>query len=1222
MTTAPPPNETSRDETPEAVTYVVGVGASAGGLEALEQMFRRVPDDTGMAFVVVQHLSPDFKSQMDELLTRWTSLPVHVVEHEMRLRPDAVYLIPPNVELIVSGQRLLLKERSKGLPLPIDLFLRSLASDAGDRAIAVVLSGTGSDGSRGIRDVHEAGGLVVVQSEETAKFDGMPRSAIDTGVVDLVLPPGDIGAALVRHARARSGEASSSDDPAEAVKEGGMRAVFALLRERYGIDFSAYKPGTIGRRTERRILLGRAEDLSDYIERLRTDRAELDTLYHDLLIGVTQFFRDPDSFLALEREVLPGLVDEVGRGQELRVWVAGCATGEEAYSLAILLTEAIERADRPVAVKVFATDVHRPSLDHASAGIYSEAALAAVTSARRTRFFVREDQGFRVSAELRRMIVFAPHNVIRDAPFTKLDLVSCRNMLIYFQPAVQRKVLSLFHFGLRTGGAMFLGPSESPGDVSDEFETVDQHWRIYRKRRDVRLLPGLRTTPLVQPPAPARSSGPRGAGDGPMLELFGALLDRALPPSVLIDNRRQIVHSFGDVSPLLRLPRGRPSLGLLDMLDGELELAVAGALHRAGRSREPVSFTGVRTSTSLGERRLDVRVTPIEVPRLSDPFYLVSLEGTSDPEPRAESAEPLDLDAVSRDQLEALELELRHSKENLQATIEELEASNEELQATNEELLASNEELQSTNEELHSVNEELYTVNAEYQRKIDQLVELTDDMDNLLLSTEVHTLFLDGNLCIRKFTPAVAETFNLVESDVGRRIDGFVHGLVLDRLGEVLEHTLETGERFEQEVASRTGTVYLMRVVPYRGSGHHTGVVLTLIDITKLREVEVALREQVQSRDRFLAMLSHELRNPLAAVNNALTLLERRAADRPELRDAMTNIGRQSRHMQRLLDDLLDVARVTQGKIRLREETFDLRDVARDVIEQIRPITSQHRHAFAVELDQAPVWIRGDRARVLQVMDNLLTNAIKYTPEGGHLALRVARERDHARVIVTDDGVGIDPATRSRIFEMFVQADATLDRSQGGLGVGLTLVHHIVGLHHGEIEVHSDGPGKGSTFVVTLPLEAAPAEVAASVEPAAEGGQGGAIKLVVVEDRLEIRETLAELLRDDGFEVVTADNGTDGLELVAHERPGAALLDIGLPGLDGFQLARRLRADPATAGIRLVALTGYGSDEDKLKVKDAGFDAHIIKPFHIDEVLATLGRLGVAPPVRLRLPPS
>jgi two-component system, chemotaxis family, CheB/CheR fusion protein len=388
-------------------------------------------------------------------------------------------------------------------------------------------------------------------------------------------------------------------------------------------------------------------------------------------------------------------------------------------------------------------------------------------------------------------------------------------------------------------------------------------------------------------------------------------------------------------------------------------------------------------------------------------------------------------------------------------------------------------------------------------------------------------------------------------------------------------------------------------------------------DVATLGAVELVLREQAVARDRFLAMLSHELRNPLAALNNALAVLERRAGGRPELREPIETIGRQSRHMQRLLDDLLDVARATHGKIRLREETFDLRGVVRECSTKAQPVMARHRHAFAVETDETPLWIRGDRTRMVQVIDDLLTNAIKYTPDEGHIALRVAQEDGRARVTVVDDGAGLDAAMRERVFEMFVQADATLDRSQGGLGVGLTLVRYLVDLHGGEVSVHSDGPSRGAMFTVTLPLAEAPLELAAPGEPAAPTSEGDALKLVIVEDRLEIRETLAELLRDDGFTVVTADNGTEGLELVERERPAAALLDIGLPGVDGFELARRLRKNPATTAIRLVALTGYGTDEDKVKVKEAGFDAHIVKPFHIDDVLDALGRLGLPAPHRL-----
>ena len=1188
--------------------YVVAIGASAGGLEAIEQMFRAMPTRTGMAFVVLQHLSPDFKSQMFELMARWTSLDVHVAEHGMPLVADTVYLIPPGVLLSAANGCLLLEERDRGLSLPIDRFMHACAADFGERSIAVILSGTGSDGSRGVRDIHDAGGLVIVQREDTAKFDGMPRSALETGIVDLTAAPTEIPDLLLRYTTG-GGVQVEPTHSIEALKLGGMRAVFSLLHEQYGIDFSSYKAGTVARRIERRIMLNHHGDLSNYIERLRSDRAELDALYHDLLIGVTAFFRDAAAFEVLEREVLPRMVLDATRGQELRVWVAGCATGEEAYSLAILLTEAIERSDRTITAKIFATDVHRGSLEVAGAGVYPLAAVADVGSERMQRFFVPCDEGFRVAPELRRMIVFAPHNVIRDAPFTKIDLISCRNMLIYLQTPIQRKVLALFHFGLRTGGVLFLGPSETPGEIEGEFEAIHHHWKIYRKRRDVRLLPTW-SEPAGGPVLTTASSpGHRSANrESRLVELFGAMLDETLPPSVLVDSRHQIVHTFGDISALLRLPRGRPSLSLLDLLDGDFKLAIAGALHRAARVRAPVSFTDVRTNSN--DQRFEVRVRPIEVRGINELYYMVSLV-PSDARPDVEVAEvPVNLDQVSRDRLEALELDLRHTKENLQATIEELEASNEELQATNEELLASNEELQSTNEELHSVNEELYTVNAEFQHKIDQLTELTDDMDNLLLSTEVHTLFLDEQLAIRKFTPAMAELFNLVDTDLGRRIDSFTYNIDFDGLVEQLARTRDSGERFEAEVDTHSGLHCLMRIVPYRGRGRRSGVVVTLVDITRLQRAEQALREQISLRDRFLAMLSHELRNPLAAINNTLSLLERRLI-RPDanITSLLTLIGRQSKHMQRLLDDLLDVSRVTQGKIHLRPALVQLSVLIRDVLDAHQhDIDRRHLHVD-VSLDEH-AWINADAARIVQIFDNLLTNAIKYTPRDGHVWLRSEQDGEQVLVSVRDDGAGIDEQTRARIFELFVQADTTLDRSQGGLGVGLTLVHQLVELHGGSIEVHSEGPDHGSEFVVRLPRVPEP-ESLAVVAPSEPSRPSGTPRLVIVEDRPEIRETLAELLVDSGYEVATAANGLAGFEAITERPPHAALLDIGLPGIDGFELARRLRANPSTAGLPLVAMTGYGRDDDRAEVIAAGFDIHLVKPVDIDDVLAALDRLGV-----------
>ena len=760
--------------------YVVGIGASAGGLEALEQFFEKMPAKTGLAFVVVQHLSPDFRSLMDELLARRTAIPIRRVEDGMAVEPDTVYLIPPKKEMIISGGKLLLtdKDPNQALTLPIDHFFRSLAQDVGEGAIGIVLSGTGSDGSRGIRAIHDAGGLVLVQSAETAKFDGMPKSAVETGVADFVLPvernAGDPAAlhspsgsrrhrpAADRRFRPRNGDGNDLSPPPRPLWD---RLQLLQAQHRGPTDRAAAPVESFARPQRLREATGR--------EPRRTE-----PLYKDLLIGVTRFFRDHEAFQRLETEVLPGALAAIPPGRGVPGLGGGLRDGRRSL-LAGNPVDGTDGGDAPPRESrrsLPPTSIgHRWSLP-VRASIAS-AALAEVSPERVARHFLRKGDGYQVSQELRQMVVFAPHNIIKDAPFTKLDLISCRNLVIYFQPPAQKKAMSLFHFGLKTGGILFLGPSESPGELSDEFDHLDNHWKIYRKRRDVRLsadlrLPlsiadaGLRPTGI--PPLPHLSQV-----DMHLVGVYDAILEEHMPPSLLVDENRALVQSFGGASRYLRLRDGRLSTDLLDMVDTDLRMALAGALQRAFKDAAPIVYKGLRVHLADGQRLVNLTVKPIRNRRSSRFYALVSIEELNQAVPP--DATEINFRQASDEQLQGLETELRYTKENLQATIEELETSNEELQATNEELVASNEELQSTNEELHSVNEELYTVNAEYQKKIAELTELNADMDSLLASTEVHTVFLDRDLTIRKFTPKIAEVFNLLPQDVGRRIDNFTH---------------------------------------------------------------------------------------------------------------------------------------------------------------------------------------------------------------------------------------------------------------------------------------------------------------------------------------------------------------------------------------------------------------------------------------------------------------
>lgn len=1340
--------ESQLDVEPTDEFHIVGVGASAGGLEALELMFKMIPDDSGMAFVIVQHLSPDFKSLMDELLARHTKMHINRVVDGMVVEPNSLYLIPPKQDMVISDGKLFLTEKdtSQSLSLPIDHFLRTLAQDVGKRSIAVILSGTGSDGSRGIRDIHEAGGLVVAQLPQTSKFDGMPKSAIDTGVVDVTVPPEKISDVLERYINHL--HQTELDQP--PLDESSIEHIFRLLQERHRIDFNHYKPSTIGRRIERRIQLNHHGNIDGYVRRLEKEPAEVDQLYKDLLIGVTRFFRDSEAFNILNNDILPLLLPEQKGVQEFRAWVAGCGTGEEVYSIAILINEYLRETNRNIDVKIFATDVHQASIDVAHLGIYPEGSVVEMDESIRERYFVEIEEGYQISSEIRKMIVFAQHNLVKDAPFTRLDLISCRNLLIYLRTMAQKKVLSLFHFGLKTEGVLFLGSSESPGELAEEFETLHERWRFFKKRRDIKLPAYLRDPVNTDR---ERLNGPTRMGSKKKSSSFGKdlsssydiLLDRFMPTSVLVNEHWNVLQLFSGAGKYLVHTDGRLSTNLLEMIDDDLRLALAGGLHRVAQKRKGICYNNVRTRTSEEEILLNIKISLME-DEVPHPNYLVEfeeVEGHHEEENQG-AADYLDVEEVTRNRILDLEQEVRYTKENLQATIEELETSNEELQATNEEMVASNEELQSTNEELHSVNEELYTVNAEYQNKICELTELTDDMNNLLVSTEVHTLFLDNTLSIRKFTPKMAQVFNFISSDVGRKIGAFTHNIICANLVDKIQHVLETGEIYEEKVLSNHDIHFFMRVLPYRSGedlpGDETkGIVLTLIDISSLVEAEESIQreqerfsraisanrdgtwdwtnlqkdemwwspncytllgykpdefpalhtkwldlihpedrkrvqetsipgsescfvelhrdfeyrmlhktegyrwfrhraivdhdvsgnpvrmtgsvgdihdrkcaemqkvEEILKRDNFLAMLSHELRNPMGAVLNAIRLMQdhnhQEAQAKGELQsDAPRIIERQTRHMARLLDDLLDIARFGQGKIEFRLQVFDLIDLAQEVIESINYQIGEKSQTLHLMICDGPVYIYADPVRIKQAQVNLLNNASKYTPEGQDIWYSIDRHDHQVCITVQDNGDGIPSDLLASIFELFVQSDSTLARSAGGLGVGLSLARSIVTTHGGNIQVESDGPGTGSTFRISLPMS----DKTPKISNKTTDHQNAGCNLLLVEDNFDARTMLAETLQMKGFDVSVAGDGLSGLELYKLKKPDVAVIDIGLPKMDGYQLAREIRTLKTDPPPILIALTGYGRLSDQEAALSAGFDTHLVKPVDPSELIVQI----------------
>ena len=840
---------------PSSPIYYVGVGASAGGLEALEAFFTPMAPDSGLAFIVIQHLSPDYKSMMVELLSKRTSMPVRRAEEGMRVEANSVYLIPPKKNLSIFHGKLLLSEsdRSRGINLPIDVFLRSLADDQAEKAIGVILSGTGSDGVRGVRAIKEAGGMIMVQSEESAKFDGMPRAAISTGLADFILPPDEMHSKLLSFAR--HPYAAKVDRPQTLISdEDRLNRIFALLRERTRVDFTFYKPSTVSRRIERRMTVNQIHDLRDYVKFMESYAGEVMTLYRELLIGVTSFFRDREVFDQLETQYLPALFERI-EGREVRFWVAGCSTGEEAYSLAMLSREVLEQMGKRLDIKIFATDIDRDAILRASNGLYPESIAADLSPKFLTKYFHRREEHYQIDRSIREMVVFAQHNLIKDPPFTNIELVSCRNLLIYLQPVLQRKAMELMNFSLNPQGILMLGSSETTGEMAELYETLHQKFKLYASRGKRRPTSGAEfsAVPEVRPwqhrARAASSAWPRNQDEERMLDRFlQSLAGDYVPLAVVVNEQLEVLHILGEPDGYFRLPSGKLMNDITKIAVKDLAIPLATGLQKVFKSGEELKYTSIRLKWRDETRTIQIRIRPLPGKKGQEALAAVFVEETAPPFKEAaagSSAQVYDVAQEAEQRIHDLEQELQFSRENLQATIEELETSNEELQATNEELLASNEELQSTNEELQSVNEELHTVNAEYQSKIIELTELNNDLDNLMASTRIGTLFLDENLTVRRFTPEIRRIFKILDSDIGRPVNHLMHTLadvdLFERIHEVAEGAVEQ----EQEVRTQNGTWWLMHLLPYHiGVGTVSGVVLNFVDISVFKSTQQALSDR------------------------------------------------------------------------------------------------------------------------------------------------------------------------------------------------------------------------------------------------------------------------------------------------------------------------------------------------------------------------------------------
>jgi len=872
-----PPNEQ-----PEKHFPIVGIGASAGGLAAIEAFFSAMPAGTesGMAFVLVQHLSPDHKSMLCEIIRRMTPMQIYEVEDGMVVKPGCAYVIPPGRDMALLNGVLQLLEPSviRGMRLPIDFFFRSLAKDQHERAICIVLSGTGSDGTLGARAVKGEGGMVMVQNPESTEYDGMPQSAIATGLVDYVLPPAEMPAQIIAYVTHPYVKRPVSALLPGSMAESTLNKICILLRDQIGHDFSQYKQNTVSRRVERRMAIHNIEHPAQYLRFMQNNRPEMEALFRDLLIGVTSFFRDAEAFRALQTQVIPRLFADRRAGEALRVWVCGCSTGEEAYSVAILIQEHQENLKETFRVQIFATDIDRKAIEQARDGVYPVSIAADVSSDRLARFFDQDVTGgpYRIHKFIRDLLVFSEQDVIRDPPFSRLDLICCRNLLIYLNADLQKKLIPLFHYSLTPGGALFLGSSETVGEFGTLFEALDRKGKIYLRQKD---LTGAARPALGDFVAPLREGrtrpGPlRGVTEAETRVNFRELTEQALlqhyaQAGVLINGRGKILHIYGRTGKYLEPAPGVPGGDILPMAREGLRRELTTALHRVVTRKEPVRYQGLRVRTNGEFVTANLTVRPVGLsadrvvpavsteaqPAVVTDVFLVLLEDVTTeaqglPGAVAEGTGQPATDADGR--IAALEQELLTKEEYTQTTLEEMATANEELKSITEEMQSLNEELQSTNEELEtskeelqSTNEELATVNAELQVRVADLSGANNDMNNLLAGTGVGTLFLDRRLNIRRFTPAVTRVIPLIQTDIGRPVEHVVSNLVdYDRLVEDVKTVLKTLAPHDAEVRTKSGAWYLIHIQPFRTLENVIeGAVITFVDITEQKRMEVALRQ-------------------------------------------------------------------------------------------------------------------------------------------------------------------------------------------------------------------------------------------------------------------------------------------------------------------------------------------------------------------------------------------
>jgi two-component system, chemotaxis family, CheB/CheR fusion protein len=1081
--------------------YVVGIGASAGGLEAINELFDNMPANTGFSFVIVQHLSPDYKSLMADLLSKHTEMKVFEATEDMPVKPNCIYLIPARKTITLENGRLKLEEKVRDHQpnSAIDIFFESLAKDQSEMGIGIILSGTGTDGTRGIQAIKNSGGAVAVQDPVTAQFDGMPNSAIASGYVDMILSPDMMADELLEFVR--EAPLLRSFNELNNQEEEVLVDILALVQKTTGHDFSKYKRPTINRRMARRMAERNIRSVAAYYTYLQSNIEEVTDLCREFLLHVTRFFRDPEAYDLLKTVVIPEIDARKEPGAPIKVWVSACSTGEEAYSLAMLFEEyADNRPAHNHEVKIFASDISQDVIDIASRGFYSDDHVSSIPAGNLKRFFIKEPGGYRVVPAIRKMIVFARHDIAKDPPFSKIDLLTCRNMLIYMNPVLQKNILQKLHFAINDDGYLFLGPSENIGVLKDVMVEVDKKWKLFK------CISKSKVAELESFSNPAESIGfavPAGVAKAKnalnnIAEIFkDTLLEEYEYAGIFVDKNFDVKQAVGHFKKFLEFPDNNFNFNLLKLVPPDLSIALSTGIRKAMKDNERVVLRAVRFRSENVEKLVTVIIKPYLVQKAYlQPFVFVILKEEVIVARKA-SPPVFSGDHYTSERILELEQELVDTKENLHALLEEVESSNEQLQSSNEEIVSSNEELQSTNEELQSLNEELHTVNAEHQLKIRELIELNDDLNNYFRNSEIGQILIDRRLIIRKFTPAATKQVNLIKTDIGRSIVDISTKITgLDFVNDIKE-VIQTGEMLEKEIRMDGGRIVLMRIAPYlRENDTRDGAVINFVDISEIKrlgsvmeasyaELQVTAKQlestnyklQQSNLDlvQFASVASHDLKEPLRKIQVFGNMLREKAKeklDKAENGFLSKMVGASSR-METLIDNILILSRLSETD--KPHAMVDLNEVVSQIINDLE-ISIQDK-GVNLTVGKLPA-LNGIAGQMHQLFQNLISNSIKFNngkpeiniweePLEDELAVEFnIRPGDYHAIHIRDNGIGFDGQRYGqKIFGLFQRLDPT---NYKGTGIGLAIVKKIIDNHKGFIKAYSK-PGESSLFVVILP---------------------------------------------------------------------------------------------------------------------------------------------------------